>query len=45
MWIFVPAQAFTREWLKSFEEFPPRTGTTLGIDGVIKQLEKPAARQ
>ena len=29
---------FTRQWLASFEEFPPRGGTTLGIDGVIRQL-------
>ena len=29
--------------LASFEEFPPRRGTTLGIDGVIKQLENPAS--
>jgi arylsulfatase len=45
MWIFVPAQVFTRQWLESFKEFPPRGGTTLGIDGVIKQLENPASRQ
>jgi arylsulfatase len=45
MWIFVPAQVFTRQWLKSFREFPPVRGNTLGIDGVIKQLETPASRQ
>ena len=45
MWVFVPAQVFTRQWLESFKEFPPRGGTTLGIDGVIKQLENPASRQ
>ena len=33
MWLFVPAQVFTRQWLASFEEFPPIGGTTLGIDG------------
>ena len=43
--IFVPAQAFARQWLESFKEFPPRGGTTLGIDGVIKQLENPGSRQ
>jgi arylsulfatase len=45
MWIFVPAQVFTRQWLESFKEFPPVRGGTLGIDGVIKQMEQPAARQ
>jgi hypothetical protein len=44
MWIFVPAQVFTRQWLE-FKEFPPVRGGTLGIDGVIKQMEQPAARQ
>jgi len=27
------------------KEFPPRGGTTLGIDGVFKQLENLATRQ
>ncbi len=45
MWLFVPAQTFSRQWLESFKDFPPRGGTTLGIDGVIKQLENPASRQ
>jgi arylsulfatase A-like enzyme len=45
MWLFVPAQVFSRQWLASFKEFPPRGGNTLGIDGVIKQLENPASRQ
>jgi len=45
MWLFAPAQVFTRQWPKSFEEFPPIGGTTLGIDGVLKQLSNPAARQ
>ena len=26
MWLFVPAQAFTRQWLETFKEFPPRGG-------------------
>lgn len=44
-WLFVPAQVFTRHWLKSFEEFPPLGGTTLGIYGVLKQVSYPAASQ
>jgi hypothetical protein len=45
MWHFVPAQVFAKQWLTSFEEFTPVGGTTLGIDGVIKQMASPAARQ
>jgi len=45
MWLFVPAQTFARKWLDSFKAFPPQRGSTLGIDGVIKQLENPAMRQ
>jgi arylsulfatase len=45
VFLLVPAQAFVGDFLKSFKEFPPRDGTTLGIDGVIKQLENPASRQ
>jgi hypothetical protein len=45
MWLFVPAQVFTRQWLASFEEFPPVGGNTLGIDGVLQQLKNPAMRQ
>jgi len=45
MWLFVHAQAFSRQQLESFKEFPPRGGTTLGIDGIIKQLENPASMQ
>ena len=45
IWLFVPAQVFSRQWQESFKEFPPQRGNTLGISGVIKQLENPAARQ
>ncbi len=27
MWLFVPAQVYTRQWLETFKEFPPRGGT------------------
>jgi hypothetical protein len=30
---------------KNFKELPPRGVTTLGIDGVLKQLENSASRQ
>jgi len=39
MWTFVPAQAITGEFLKTFVEFPPVEGSSLGIDKVMQQLK------
>jgi hypothetical protein len=41
MWTFVPAQVITTEFLKSFIEFPPVKGSSLGIDKVVQQLKNP----
>jgi arylsulfatase len=38
MWTFVPAQGITGEFLKTFVEFPPVQGSSLGIDKVLQQL-------
>ncbi len=38
MWTFVPAQALTGKFLKSFAEFPPVQGSALGIDKVLQTL-------
>jgi arylsulfatase len=38
MWTFVPAQAITGEFLKTFVEYPPVMGSSLGIDKVLQQL-------
>ena len=38
MWLFVPAQAYVGEFLQTFKEFPPVTGSSLGIDKVIQTL-------
>jgi arylsulfatase A-like enzyme len=38
MWTFVPAQVITGEFLKSFVEFPPVIGSSLGIDKVLQQM-------
>ncbi|MFV0589946.1 MAG: arylsulfatase [Draconibacterium sp.] len=38
MWAFVPAQAITAEFLKTFEEFPPVQGSSLSIDKVVKSM-------
>ena len=39
MWLFVPAQAYVGEFLKTFKEFPPVGGSSLGIDGVLATLK------
>jgi arylsulfatase len=38
MWTFVPAQTIAGEFLKTFVEFPPVAGSSLGIDKVVQQL-------
>ena len=38
MWTFVPAQAIVGDFLKTFQEFPPVRGSSLGIDKVVQQL-------
>ena len=42
MWTFVPAQAIAGKFLKSFKEFPPVSGSSLGVDKVVQQLTSPA---
>jgi arylsulfatase len=39
MWLFVPAQAYVGEFLKTFKEFPPVMGSSLGIDVVLQSLQ------
>jgi arylsulfatase len=38
MWTFVPAQAYVGEFLETFKEFPPRLGSSLSVDNVLKQM-------
>jgi len=38
MWTFVPAQAITGRFLETFKEFPPVSGSSLGVDKVVQQL-------
>jgi arylsulfatase A-like enzyme len=38
MWTFVPAQTIAAEFLSTFKEFPPVTGSSLGIDKVVQSL-------
>ena len=39
MWLFVPAQAYTAKFLESFKEFPPVSGSSLGVDKVLQKLQ------
>jgi arylsulfatase len=39
MWTFVPAQAITAEFLQTFIEFPPVSGSSLGVGEVLKSLQ------
>jgi arylsulfatase len=45
MWTFVPAQAITGRFLATFKEFPPVSGSTLGIDKVVQELTSPPQGQ
>ena len=38
MWLFVPAQAYVGDFLKTFEDFPPVSGGSLGVDKVLQKL-------
>ncbi len=38
MWLFVPAQSYAAEFLATFKEFPPQTGSSLSIDRVVQQM-------
>ena len=42
-YMYVPAQAYVAEFLKSFQEFPPRQeAASFSLEKVMKQLSKPA---
>ena len=41
MWLFVPAQAFTADFLGTFKEFPPVGGSSLSMDKVVQKLTAP----
>jgi arylsulfatase len=40
MWTFVPAQQYVREFLSSFQEFPPVRGSSLSVDQVLQELQQ-----
>jgi arylsulfatase len=39
MWLFVPAQAYVGDFLKTFQEFPPVMGSSLSLDTVMQTLQ------
>lgn len=41
MWLFVPAQRYAAEFLSTFKDFPPQTGSSLSIDKVVQQMASP----
>ncbi len=41
MWLFVPAQQFAAEFLSTFKDYPPQTGSSLSIDKVVQQMTAP----
>jgi arylsulfatase len=45
MWMFVPAQALTAQFLSSFKEFPPVRGSSLSVDAVLQELTAAGSRQ
>jgi len=38
MWLFVPAQDYIGTFLQTFEQFPPRGGSSLSVDMVLRQI-------
>jgi arylsulfatase len=38
MWLFVPAQQYIGQFLATFQDFPPRLGSSLSVDMVMKQM-------
>ena len=45
MWMFVPAQAIVGEFLATFKDFPPATGDSLSIEGVMEEMKRGSSRQ
>jgi len=44
MWMMVPAQTYVAKFLSTFEAFPPREGSSLSIDGVLKKIQQSGTR-
>ena len=42
MWLFVPAQKFTGQFLATFKEFPAVGGSSLSMDKVLQKLTAPS---
>jgi len=40
MWLFVPAQDYIGQFLGTFVDYPPRRGSSLGIDAVLRTIQE-----
>jgi arylsulfatase len=38
MWLFVPAQDYIGQFLSTFQDFPPRRGSSLSVNEVLQQI-------
>ena len=38
MWLFVPAQDYIGQFLMTFQDFPPRRGSSLSVNEVLQQI-------
>ena len=46
MWMFVPAQAYVTQFLKTFIEYPPSQAVgSLSVEKVLQKMQQAAARQ
>ena len=45
MWMFVPAQVYATNFLKTFEDYPPVMGSSLSIDKVVQEMTSQGNRQ
>ena len=39
MWLFVPAQDYIGQFLTTFQDFPPRRGSSLSVDQVLVTIQ------
>ena len=40
MWLFVPAQDYIGQFLSTFQDFPPRRGSSLSVDQVLRVISE-----
>ncbi|MDW7694668.1 arylsulfatase [Flammeovirgaceae bacterium SG7u.111] len=45
MWLFVPAQEFTANFLETFKKYPPVMGSSLSVDKIVQSMTSQSGRQ